>query len=311
VVHTRGQQTGGVWGQFAPTFKVGALTLTQHLTDVGAILTAANTFGLAVDALDDARAARKAKRLFLSDLGVRVPRAIEGQLADGDDLHDELSDVRKVDGEGEADVLERCRRLASVWTRYNAQRAAATPPLAALTVKAADGSNTDVTLAMLQAAITAHPMLLQAVEDRKSDVSKARSALKKAVRLADRNNKRWLSAWEGEFPEGSAELDALSQIDTGPSIPAPTALEIATVTPQAGGAFAVSYAAGGGAHATTLLLQWQIVGVDAAFGHDALLVLAGQTVATGASAGAIVKFRTVAENSQGTTPSTEQTGTAQ
>lgn len=93
--------------------------------------------------------------------------------------------------------------------------------------------------------------------------------------------------------------------------PAPTALQIETVTPAAGGSFAVDYTAGGGAHASALPLQWQVVGVDADFGHDTAVNPAGQTVATGASAGATVKFRTKATNSVGATYSTVKTGTAQ
>ncbi len=82
------------------------------------------------------------------------------------------------------------------------------------------------------------------------------------------------------------------------------------MTPSPGGQFAASYVAGGGNHATTLHLQWKVTGVDAEFGHDTLVVLAGQTVATGAAVGVDVIFRTKAHNSQGTTYSEEKPGTA-
>lgn len=57
-VHTRNQQTGAVWNTHAPGFKVGKLTLTQHLANGAALFTAANVRDLAQDALDDARAVR-------------------------------------------------------------------------------------------------------------------------------------------------------------------------------------------------------------------------------------------------------------
>lgn len=73
----------------------------------------------------------------------------------------------------------------------------------------------------------------------------------------------------------------------------------------------MDYTAGGGAHASALLLQWQVVGVDADFSHDTAVNQAGQTVATGASAGTAVKFRTKATNSAGVTYSTVKNATAQ
>ena len=102
----------------------------------------------------------------------------------------------------------------------------------------------------------------------------------------------------------------MSQIDTGPHTPAPGPLVINTVTPSAGGHFAEASVSGGGNHATTLHLQWKVAGVDAEFGHDPLVVLAGQTAATGAALGADVNFRTKAHNSQGTTYRAEKTETA-
>lgn len=98
-------------------------------------------------------------------------------------------------------------------------------------------------------------------------------------------------------------------IPTSPTTPAPTALEIATAAPQAGGLVATTYVAGGGQHATVLFLQWQVVGVDADFGHDTTVVPAGQTVATGGAVGAVVNVRTRCSNSTGTTFSTLKTVT--
>ena len=152
---------------------------------------------------------------------------------------------------------------------------------------------------------------LQEVENQVSDERKAAGTLARATAKVDRQNKKWFIAWQGAFEVGSPERDALSQIDTGSPTPVPTALVIATAAPQPGGNFALTYTAGGGAHASALLLQWQIVGVDADFGHDTAINQAGQTVASGAGAGATVKFRTKGSNSSGITYSALKTATAQ
>lgn len=309
-VHTRAQQTGAVWTTHAATFKVGKLTAAQHATDAGALFTAANTRDLAQDAVDDARTARDNNFTLLSKLGVAFPRAVEGQLEVDDDYHGEVADCRKIEVVSHADAMARARGVVSLVTRVNTARAALVPPLDPITVKHPDGSNTDVPVATLATILANHPGLMQTVQDRVADLNKTRGALNRATTKVDQNNKRWFAAWEGNFPEGSAERDALSQIDTGPTTPAPSALELNPVTPQAGGQFAATYVPGGGAHASTLHLQWKVVGVDLEFGHDTLVVLAGQTVATGAAAGVDVIFRTKAANSQGTTYSAEKTGTA-
>lgn len=110
-----------------------------------------------------------------------------------------------------------------------------------------------------------------------------------------------------QLPRRLRRLAALSQIDTGPHAPSP--LVINTVTPSAGGHFAEASVSGGCKHATTLHLQWKVAGVDAEFGHDTPVVLAGQSVATGAALGGDVNFRTKAHNSQGMTYRAEKTET--
>jgi len=120
----------------------------------------------------------------------------------------------------------------------------------------------------------------------------------------------WYEAATILFKENTAIGQMIrGTIPTSPTTPEPTALEIATATAQAGGNVATTYVAGGGQHATTLFLQWQVVGVDADFGHDTTVVPAGQTVATGGAVGAVVNVRTRCTNSAGTTFSTVKTVT--
>jgi hypothetical protein len=292
-VHTRGQQTLGVWITFNAGFTVGPLTIALHTADVNAIPTAAAARDTQQDAVDDAREARDNNYELLKDLGVRVPRAIEGQLPAGDDLLGELDDVRAIEATSQDNAQARVRRVLSLWTRVNAKRAAAVPPLGPLLVGT-------TTVAQLQTILDNHSGLMQTVENEKAELNQKRSDLRNLANKVDRNNKRWFAAWEGHYAEGTPERDALSQIDTGPQTPAPTPLQIGAITAQAGGQFTVPFVAGGGAHATTELLLWQVVGVDAGFTHQVPLTDHNpKVVATGAALGATVNFKTRMSNSVG------------
>lgn len=115
----------------------------------------------------------------------------------------------------------------------------------------------------------------------------------------------WYEAATLLFKEGTAIGNMIrGTIPTSPTTPEPTPLEIATTTPGAGGDVAVTYAATGGQHATVLMLQWRIVGVETDFGHDTTVNPAGQTAATGGTAGQVVELRVRTTNSSGTTFST-------
>lgn len=297
--HIRGQQTLAVWGTFALTFTVGPLTFAQHQGDVALLLTVVNDRDLAQDASDDGVATRNTNYNFITDLNVRATELIEATLPEGDELVPEVGDIRAVDGKGQEAILERARRLISLWTRVNAKRAALVPALPGLTVNLAVGGA--ATLAQFQAAVTNHPVLLQTLKDKDADLSRKKSVLRQTEARVDKNNKKWFAAWAANFPAGTAEHDALSQITTEEGTSAPTALVIATAT-ASGLSAAVSYTAGGGAHATSLRLLWRIVGVDADFTHFTSVVLAGQTVGPFV-AGQTVEFKTRGENSVGSTDS--------
>ena len=215
----------------------------------------------------------------------------------------EVRDIRAVDGKGQESILERARRLISLWTRVNTKRAALGPPLPALTVNLAGGGA--VTLAQFQAAVTNHPVLLQTLKDKDADLSRKKSVLRQTDGRVDKHNKKWYAAWGANFPVGTSEHDALSQVDTEEGTSAPTALVITTATASGLNA-TVSYTAGGGAHATSLRLLWRIVGVDADFTHSTPVLLAGQTVGP-FLAGQTVEFKTRAENSVGSTDSAVKT----
>lgn len=297
-VHIRGQQTIGVWGTFASTFQVGPLTLTAHTADVALILTHVNERDVQQDSVDDAIFARDQNFDLIYDIVTRAPQLIDATLEDTDPLNNDLDDIFNVDPDTQHGVMERARRLISLWMRVNTKRAAMVPALPALTLGA-------TTVANLQTALTNHPGLMQTVENERSELSQKKSQLQTTSRRTDRNNKRWYAAWANNFAEGSPEHNALSQVDTEEGTNPPTALEIDTLT-QTGLSVAVAYVAGGGRHATSLTLLYQVVGTDPDFGHPATVVLAGQTIGP-FTTGATINFKTRATNSAGTTESTVKT----
>lgn len=145
--------------------------------------------------------------------------------------------------------------------------------------------------------------LMQDVENERGKLTQKSEALRALSTKVDVNNKRWCAAWEGEFPAGSPERAALSQIDTGSPTLSSEALEINTAVVEPPDKVVFTYVAGGVDHATSLKLKWKIEGVDTDFVHKTVLNLVGQTVTLANVAGKTVSFKAVATNSAGSTSS--------
>lgn len=295
-IYHRGQQSIGVWSAFAPALTIGEVTLAGHTTDTTALQTKANERDVQQDAVDVARDARDANLRFMEDLSIRFPRKLEGDLAPTDPLHAEITDLRNINPDSPDTVAARVRRTISLWNRVNAQRAAAVPPLPVFNVGG-------TLVAALDTALSNQNTLLQSIENERGKLTQKREALRLLAVKVDENNKRWYAAWEGEFPAGSPERNALSQINTGSQTPVPDALEINTAVVQPPDQVVFTYAAGGGDHATSFKLKWKIETVDADFIHESVLNLAGQTVTVPNAAGKTVSFIAVATNSTGSTNS--------
>ncbi len=204
----RGQQTVGVWTQFAPAFNVDDLTLALHEADVNALAPLGLIVEQKQDAVDDARTARDATAKAIGDFGVRMARKLDGELSPADPFHRDLEDIRSVAFDSIPGTLSRGQKTVSLWEKYNARRAAATPAKPALTV----GGRT---LALYKADVEALPGKTLGVEKAESVLRDARGDLRTLAARVDSNNKRWYAAWSGEFAAGSPERMALGQIDTG------------------------------------------------------------------------------------------------
>jgi hypothetical protein len=166
-----------------------------------------------------------------------------------------------------------------------------------------------ITLANFKTSRLAAITLLEAFAGKKAAWESADAVLDAQGRALSADCVAWYEAATTVFPEGTPEGDMIrSTVPTSytpPSSP-PTALLIASATPQPGGSIQVTYVPGGGQDANSLRLRWQVVGVDAGFDHDVAVNLAGQTL-TGFTAGQTVKLSVRAGNTAGNTDGPEVT----
>lgn len=207
-IHSRGQSTNAIWNQHAPALTVGEMTLATHSADVALLPPAAQAVVTQEDAVDTARNARDAAVAFITDLAIRAPRKIEGDLLSSDPFHADLKHIRVVEITGLDTAVTRGQRVVSLWEKLNARNATLVPARPPLLVGG-------TAVAALAAALTGLPAKTQEVETQTSILNDRRSDLAIIKDRVDTNNKRWFDSWMGEFAEGSPERNALSQIDTG------------------------------------------------------------------------------------------------
>lgn len=202
----RGQGSTAIWRTHSAGFTFGEVTLPLHQDDVDALPVAAQAVVTQEDAVDTARAARDGKIAIIKDLAIRFPRKLDGELSARDSFHSDLRHIRAVEMDGISSVTTRGQRAFSLWMKFNARRVAAggTPFLVG-----------GLSVTVLGDALESLPDMTQLVANEVSTLNDLRDDLLKLKDRVDTNNKRWYAAWEGEFLAGSAERNALSQIDTG------------------------------------------------------------------------------------------------
>lgn len=284
----RGQASTAIWRTHSPAFTVGEVTLPLYQADVDNLPIAAQSVVTQEDAVDTARNARDGVLAIIKDLATRFPRKLDGELAARDPFHADLQHIRVVEMDGLESVVTRGQRALSLWMKFNARRVAAGGTAFLV------GGNA---VAVLSGALADLPLKTQLVADAASLLSDLRSALLGLKDKVDTNNKRWYASWQGEFSVGSPERNALSQIDTGSPTPPPTLLEIALpLTAVDDTTVQVDFAAGGGEHATEMMLQYYIEG-EAEWANEVVATPPSQQVNNGAFAQALIHFRTRVKNS--------------
>jgi hypothetical protein len=300
ITYERGIATNAVWAM-QPNFELRNLTRFQHTQNVDSLAARAQTRATAEAALSNNYGQRDDLFEKLADLIIRVPGAIEGQLTADDDLHGQLDAIYAIDPSNNfSAALRRARLVAPLWSDFNAQLAAQTPPKPAFTLQYQKPGSDDMAVAIGQAEfvtlVSDCEAALNTVAGQQRTVTNAKSALRSLESRVDRDNKRWYQAWTAQFPAGTPEGDAaLSQIPTEQGTQEPNALEIASLEVHADRTVTVNYPDNGGEHATTLELLTKLPGEDD-FGHTVPVVRPSQTAGPFA-AGATVSFVVRVSNS--------------
>ena len=305
VTKDRAQQTLTVWNQHVPTLNIG----TQGPLALGTLIAGFEPLAQAVVAAQDVTdAAVRAVQGALGTmrvLGTKLPQIIEGQLDGNAGILRDVKDLYANTPRTEASILRRLRELLPVWVRANAVLAAMVPAQAAI-VRVVGG--VAFTAAAAKTLLDSYTNLIGTRTDKDGLLSNAKEALKEHDSTTDSLIKRWYKVVKATADVGTPLADALDGIPTEQGTPAPTIIDIATVTQGgADGLHAeVDYTPGGGDHATTKTLRWKVVGVDADFIHSVPIDRTGNEIGP-FTEGQVVKLFGEVSNSSGTRTTAERT----
>ena len=298
ITKQRAQQTLPVWTQYTPTLKVGGQGTAELTALIAGFEPLVQQRTAAQDDFDAAYRAGQDALLRMKVLGTKVPVLIEGHLDENAGIIKDVDDLYSTNPRTESSILKRLRELLPVWTRANAALAAmapAQPPIA----RSVGG--VVYTVALAQTLLDSYTAVVNTISTKAEALDVKRVALRAQDRTVDQLNKRWYKIAKAQSDPGSDLYEALNGITTEPGTPAPDTIEIETVTQggEAGLQVLVAYHPGGGAHATSKLIKWQVVGVDADFVHSAPLDASGNALGPFVK-DQVVKLITEVSNSSGT-----------
>lgn len=296
----RALKTLAVWKAHAPAQQIGNTGVVE--------------FSALIDAFEPLAQARTAEQyerdaaerdvegvLFrMKVLGTKVPKIIEGHLDENPRLMKDVNALYRVNPRSEPTILKRARELVPVWELANTEMAALTPPQDPITRSIGGVAHT---LAMLQALVDGYADLIKSLQKKESDLHAAHENLRAHGRTVDHLSKRWYKVVKESHDAGDPVYEALAGIPTEPNTPAPDPIEIQTVAQggENGLQVLVQYVPGGGDHATTKVVQWEVAGVDpeGSFPNTAPLDASGNALGPFA-VDQTVKVRTAVRNSSGT-----------
>lgn len=293
----RAQQSRPVWVQFTPNMKInnlGHADLDGFIDGYEPMVQARTG---AQDEFDESERAVQRSLLVMKILGTKVPAIMEGMLSDQTALMKDVDDLYATTPKSEGTVLKRARDLHPVWVRANTALTGTVPPQSALTRRV---GGTVFTAALLKAQVDGFTDLVKAMRDKESALNMTRMALRAHDRKVDKLIKGWYKAAKADAEAGSDLATALEGIPTEQGVAAPETIEIAMVLQGGEGGLQVlvSYVAGGGDHATTKLIKWQ-VGAEVNYPHQAPLDPSGNALGPFAE-GTVVKIITEVSNSTDT-----------
>jgi len=309
VTKARAQQTLPVWNLHFSALTIGTTTSGDLEARIEEFEPLAQARVEAQDTADASYREVQSSLALMKLLSTKVAAIIEGQLSENTGLMKDLGDVFKIQMRSESTILQRSRLLYPVWLRANALLAAMTPSVPPITRAVAGVSQTVV---MFKALLDGYTDLVKAMRDDELALEAAKAELKTLDKSVDQLNKRWYQVAKAQVDPGSDAYEALSTITTEPSTPVPEVIEIDTVLQggEEGLQVEVTYVPGGGDHATTKLLRWQVVGVDDGFTNSEPLNNAGNAIGP-FTVGQVIKVMTEVSNSAGTRTSAVRTITVE
>lgn len=298
VTKQRAQETLPVWNQYLPTFTLGGKTPADltDLIDAYEPLMQARTD--AQDTYDAGYRLGQDSLLRMKSLGTKIPAIIEAQLSENEGIMKDVDDLYRNPARAEGSILKRLRDLLPIWARANAAMAASVPPQAPITRLV---GGIIYTVATAKTLLDGYTDVIKQLKDKEELLDRKRSELRAHDRTTDQLIKRWYKAVKASHEPGTEIYEALGGITTEPSTPVPEVIEIQTVVQggEEGLQALVSYLPGGGAHATTKLVKYQVVGVDTDFAHSLPLDASGNALGPFAE-GQTIKILTEVTNSAGT-----------
>lgn len=298
VTKSRAQETLPVWTQYVPTLVVTGKTKDDLEALIDGFEPLVQARSVAQDIYDESYRACQDALLRMKVLGTKVPAIIDSQCGENAVIFKHLADLYRNAPRTEGSILKRLRDMLYVWEKANTVLAAETPPQPAIVRKVGTITYTAATARTL---LDSYTDLVKDMKREEEALDVARTALYDHDAAADQLNKNWYQMVKASHDPGDDVYEALSGITTEPGTPAPDPIEIDNVLQggDEGLQALVNYLPGGGAHATTELVKWMVVGVDLDFTHSAPLDRAGNALGP-FTVGQVVRVITEVSNSSGT-----------
>lgn len=309
VTKSRAQETLPVWTLYLPTLVV----MGKDKDDLEALIDGfeglVQARSLAQDTYDQSHRACQDALLRMKVLGTKVPAIIDAQLSANPAILKDLADLYRNAPRTEGSILKRLRDMLYVWEKANTLLAAETPAQPAIVRKV---GGITYTAALARTLLDSYTDLVKDMKADEEALDVTRTALYDHDKAADQLNKNWYQMVKASHDPGDDVYEALSGITTEPGTPAPETIEIDNVLQggDEGLQVLVAYLPGGGAHATTSLVKWMVVGVDAGFTHSAPLNREGNALGP-FTVGQVVRVITEVSNSSGTRTTAPRTITIQ
>jgi hypothetical protein len=215
-------------------------------------------------------------------------------------LLDLLSPAYAVDPRNTELAQKHGKKLVSALNRINDYLAGLTPARAPV-------SSSGRGVAELEAAMSAQPVLAQALEDAATAVSTARSALRTAATNLDRLNKRFYAALKAEARSHALLADALAQISiAGDNHPATLSIRSLVQGGTDDRQVLINYVGNTYDGSTTSSVEWLLKGVNTGFAHSVAVDPSGNAIGP-FTAGQTVQLRTRVRNANGSTTGSVRT----